>query len=76
MYYPKFYCKLNHIEYFWCDGKCCEGLRNDISKALAAQQFQDIIKVVFKKMDLCREKIEHRTWEWKKHSHLIKKLRR
>ena len=21
IYYPKFYYELNHIEYFWCDGK-------------------------------------------------------
>ena len=43
MYYPKFYCELNHIEYFWCDGKSwtrrhcqytLEGLREDIPKAL------------------------------------------
>ena len=42
MYYPKFHCELNHIEYFWCDGKSwtrrnckysIEGLREDIPKA-------------------------------------------
>ena len=43
MYYPKFHCELNHIEYFWCNGKCwtrrnykysIKSLREDIPKAL------------------------------------------
>ena len=43
MYYQKFHCELNHIEYFWCDGKSwtrrnckytLEGLREDVLQAL------------------------------------------
>ena len=44
MYYPKFYYKLNYIEYFWYDRKSwikrnykynIKRLKNDIPKALA-----------------------------------------
>ena len=69
MYYPKFHCELNHIEYFWYDGKSwtrrnykysIEGLREDIPKALVQVKAFTILgyyKSCLKKMDLYREKI-------------------
>ena len=69
MYYLKFYCELNHNEYFWYDGKSCiqkngkyiiEELREDITKALAQIKKSTILrqyKSCLKKMDLYREKI-------------------
>ena len=47
LYYPKFHCELNHIEYFWCHGKrdarencdySMEGLRQHVPDALAKVQ--------------------------------------
>ena len=75
MYYPKFYCELNHIEYFWCDRKSwtrrnyrysIEGLREDIPKGLAQVKGSTILghyKRYLKKMDLYREKIQYGTDE-------------
>ncbi len=78
MYYPKFHCELNHIEYFWCDGKSwkrrnckysIEGLREDIPKALTQVKGSTILghnHSCLKKMDLYREKVRYGTGEWKK----------
>ena len=69
MYYPKFHRELNHIEYFWCDGKSwtrrhckytIEGLREDVPKALSLVKSSTILghyKSCLKKMDLYREKV-------------------
>ncbi len=78
MYYPKFHCELNHIEYFWCDRKSwtrhhckynLDWLREDVLNALKQVKGSIILeyyKSCFKKMDLYREKIHYRTGEWKK----------
>ena len=69
MYYPKFYCELNHIKYFWYDRKIwtrtnckysIEGLRDDIPKALAQVKRLTILghyKSCLKKRDLYEEKV-------------------
>ena len=78
MYYLKFHCKLNHIEYFWCDRKSwtqknckysIEGSKEDIPKALAHIKRSIILghyKSCLKKMDLYREKTKYETGDWKK----------
>ena len=78
MYYPKFHCELNHIEYFWCDGKSwtqrhCkysfDGLREDVPKALNQVKHSTILghyNSCLKKMDLYRKKVQYGTGEWKK----------
>ena len=65
IYYPKFHYELNHIEYFWCDGKSwtrrnckysIEGLREDIPKALAQVKGSTILghyKSCLKKKWIC-----------------------
>ena len=78
MYYPKFHFELNHIEYFWCDGKSwtqrhykytIEELREDVSKALSLVKSSTILghyKSCLKKMDLYRQKVVYGTGKWKK----------
>ena len=78
IYYPKFCCELNHIEYFWYDEKSCikrnckysiEGLREDIPKTLAQIKGSTILghyKSCLKKMDFYRENVHYGTSEWKK----------
>ena len=78
MYYPKFHCELNHIEYFWCDEKSwtrpyckytIDGLREDVPKALSLVKSLTILrhyKICLKNMDLYREKVVYWTDEWKK----------
>ena len=64
MYYPKFHCELNQIEYFWCNDRgwtwrhckyAIDGLREDVSKALSLVKSSTILenyKSCLKKMDL------------------------
>ncbi len=64
MYYPKYHCKLNHSEYFWCDEKdwtrrnCkynLDRLREDVSTDLKQVKSSTILghyKSCLKKMDL------------------------
>ena len=78
IYYPKFHCELNHIEYFWfyekswigCHCKyTIDGLREDIPKALSLIKSSTILghyKSCLKKIDLYREKVVYGTDEWKK----------
>ncbi len=78
IYYPKFHCELNHIEYFWCDEKnltrphckyTIDGLREDLPEALSLVKSSTILghyKSCLKKVDLYREKVVYRTDKWKK----------
>ena len=78
MYYPKFYCELNHIKYFWYDGKSwtkrnckysLEELRNNVPKALSQVKNSTILrhyKSCLRTIDFYQEKIQYETIEWKK----------
>ncbi len=73
IYYPKFHCELNHIEYFWfyeknwirCHCKyTIDGLGEDIPKALSLIKSSTILghyKSCLKKIDLYREKVVYGT---------------
>ncbi len=75
MYYLKFHCELNHIEYFWYDGKSwtcrhckytLDRLRKDVSKTLKLVKSSIILghyKSCLKKMHLYREKVQYGTDE-------------
>ncbi len=78
MYYSKFHWELNHIEYFWCDGKSwtrrhctytLDELRKDVLKALKQIKDSTILghyKSCLEKMNVYREKVQYETGEWKK----------
>jgi hypothetical protein len=78
LYYPKFHCELNHIEYFWCHGKrdarencdySMEGLRQHVPEALAKVRNSTILacyKSCLEKMDHYRRGIAYGSGEWKK----------
>lgn len=78
MYYLKFHCELNHIEYSWCDEKSwtrrnckysLERLQDNVLQALSQVKNSTILghyKSYLRKMDLYREKIQYGTVEWKK----------
>src|SRR6266480_2005321 len=64
LYYPKFHCELNHIEYFWCHSKryarescdyTIDGLRQHVPDALARVRNSTILGCSFKS---CMKKIE------------------
>ncbi len=75
IYYLKFHCELNHIQYFWWDGKSgtrhhckyiLDGLRKDVPKALKQVKSSTILghyKSCLKEIDLYQEKIQYGTGE-------------
>ena len=77
VYYPKFHCELNHIEYFWCDCKfythknctyTIEGLREIVPQALRQVKHSTIIGYFnncMRKIDGYREGVEYDSLQWK-----------
>jgi transposase len=80
LFYPKFHCELNHIEYFWCHSKryarencdyTIEGLREHVPASLAHVRNSTILACYWsciKKMDLYRRGIAYGSKEWKSHT--------
>ena len=78
LYYPKFHCELNHIEYFWCHSKryarencdyTIDGLRDNLPIALAQVRSTTILgcyNSCMKKMELYRQGVAYGSDQWKK----------
>jgi hypothetical protein len=78
IFYPKFHCELNHIEYFWCHSKryarehcnyTIDGLRENVPTALAHVASKTILgnfNSCLKKMDLYWRGVAYGSGEWKK----------
>jgi hypothetical protein len=78
LFFPKFHCELNHIEYFWSQAKryarenCIykiEGLRDTVPASLAHVANSTILgcySSCLKKMELYRTGIIYGSGEWKK----------
>jgi hypothetical protein len=77
LYYPKFHCELNHIEYFWCHSKrlarencnyTIDGLRSNVPTSLASIASKTILgnyNSCLKKMELYRQGVAYGSGEWK-----------
>ena len=77
MYYPKYHCKLNHIEHFWCSAKkwarencnyTLDDLQRRVHCVLASVSNYTILVYFYRcrqKMDLYREGIEYGSLQWK-----------
>jgi transcription initiation factor IIE alpha subunit len=78
MFYPKFHCELNHIEYFWCHSKqsarencdyTIEGLQKHLPASLAHVRNNTILACYnscMRKMDLYRQGVMYGSNEWKR----------
>lgn len=76
LFYPKFYCELNHIKFFWCNKKSwirrnckynIEGLGKDVPKALIQVKSFTILgpyNSYPKKIKLYQENIKYKMGEW------------
>lgn len=80
LYYPKYHCKLNHIEHFWCSAKqwarencqySLDDLRRRVPLALASVPNHTILAYYHRcqnKMKLYQEGIGYGSSHWKAHT--------
>lgn len=76
IYYPKFHCKLNHIEHFWCASKAyarnvcdytLDGLQKHVPEALASVRNSTILTNYHQcrqKMNFYRQGIKYGSSDW------------
>lgn len=80
LYYPKYYCELNHIEHFWCNAKkwarencqySLDDLCRRVSLALASVPNHIILAYYYccqNKIKLYQEGIKYGSSQWKAHT--------